>query len=233
MALHGFTPLERFFQQILLRHALVDQADFDRFLGTETTRAENHFTRQALAEDARQVLGRADSRAGADFGAGLAEHCIFGGNHQIAPQRKFMSAAHAPAVDHRDHRDWQAADGHRQSEHAVVPHVSIGEIEAFHRIEIAAGRKRLVTLAGDHGTDDRRIFTRRFQRIDHFVQRLLAEGVEHFLAVDGDPCHLVLHFVQDVGVISLYGLFDFCSHGFPHLKDDAKALDFNRCRQED
>ena len=139
VALHGLAPLQRFLDQIFLRDALVDQADLHCFLGTEAPRAENHLPRQAFADDARDVLRRAHGRARAHLGTGLTEHRVFGGNHQVAPQREFMSTTHAPAVDHGDHRDRQAANGHRQSEHAVVPHIGVGEIEPLHREEITAG----------------------------------------------------------------------------------------------
>ena len=126
-----------------------------------------------------------------------------------------MSATHAPAVDHGDHGNRQAADGHRQAEHAVVPHIGIGEVQAFHRVEIAAGGKRLVALAGNHRADDGRVFACGFQGIDHLIEGLFAEGVQHLLAIDGDPGHLVLHFVQDVGVVAFVRLFRFRCHCSP------------------
>src|SRR5260370_15911606 len=45
---------------------------------------------------------------------------------KVAPQGKLVAAAHAPAVDHGDDREGQAADRHGKPLHAVVPHRRIG-----------------------------------------------------------------------------------------------------------
>src|SRR5260370_12096328 len=76
VALDGLAPHKRLFQQFRLRYAFVDEADLRRLLRGETARAEDHLAREALADDTRQVLRRADGRARADFLAGLAEHGI-------------------------------------------------------------------------------------------------------------------------------------------------------------
>src|SRR6266852_5502036 len=47
--------------------------------------------------------------------AGLAEHGILRGNDQVAPQGELVAAAHAPAVDHGNDGDRQAADGHGET----------------------------------------------------------------------------------------------------------------------
>ena len=171
----------------LLRHAFVDEADLDRFLRAEAPRAEDHLAREPLADDARQVLRRAHGRAGADLGAGLAEHGVLGGDDQVAPQRKLVAAAHAPAVDHGDDRNRQAADGHGQALHAVVPHGAVDQVEPLHGVEIAAGGKRLVAGAGHDRAGDRGILAGGFQRVDQLIERLLAERVEHARPVDGRP----------------------------------------------
>ena len=198
VALDGLAPHEGFGEQILLRHAFVDEADLDRLFRGEAAGAEDHLAGEALADDARQVLRRADRRAGADLGAGLAEHGVFGRDHEVAPQGELVTAAHAPAVDHRDDRNRQAADRHGEALHAVVPHGGIGPVEPLHGVEIAARRERLVADAGDHRAGDRGIVAGRLQRVDHLVERLLAERVEHARPVDGDPRHLVFHLVEDV-----------------------------------
>ena len=81
-----------------------------------------------------------------------------------------MAAAHAPAVDHGDHRDRQAANGHGQALHAVVPHVAVGESEPLHGIKITAGGERLVAGTGHHRAGDRGILAGRLQRVDHLVE---------------------------------------------------------------
>ncbi len=198
--LDGLAPDQRLLQQVLLRHAFVDEADLRGLLGVEPARAKDHLARQPLADDARQVLRGADRRAGPDLRAGLSEHGILGGDHEVAPQRELVAAAHAPAVDHRDHRDRQAADGHGEALHAVVPHRAVDPVEALHGIEIAARRERLVAGAGHHRAGDRWVLARRFQRVDQFVEGLLAERIEHTRPVDGDPGDLVLHLVEDVAI---------------------------------
>ena len=187
-------------EQVLLRHAFVDEADLRGLLRGEAPRAEDHLARQPLADDARQVLGRAHGRAGADLGAGLPEHGVLRRDDQVAPQRELVAAAHAPAVDHGDDRDRQAADGHRETLHAVVPHRAVDPVQALHGVEVAAGRERLVAGAGDHRAGDRRVLAGRFQRVDHLIERLLAERVQHARAVDGDPGDLILHLVEDIAV---------------------------------
>ena len=72
-------------EQILLLDALVDQPDLDRLLGGEAARTKDHLARQPLADDARQVLGRPDRRAGADARASLAKHRVVGGDDEVAP----------------------------------------------------------------------------------------------------------------------------------------------------
>src|SRR6516164_4737275 len=121
--LHAVLP--RRIKKIRQRHAFVDEADVDGFFRGEAPRAEDHLARQPFADDARQILRRADGGAGADARASLAEHGILRGNDQIAPQGELVAAAHAPAVDHGDDGDRQAADGHGETLHAVVPHGAV------------------------------------------------------------------------------------------------------------
>ena len=61
-----------------------------------------------------------------------------------------MAAAHAPAVDHGNDGDRQAADGHGETLHAVVPHGAVDPVEALHGVEIAARRERLVACAREN-----------------------------------------------------------------------------------
>jgi len=42
---------------------------------------------------------------------------VVGRDHEVAPERELVAAAHAPAVDHGDNRDRQAADRHREALH--------------------------------------------------------------------------------------------------------------------
>src|SRR6266481_8654650 len=76
VALDGLAPDERLLEQILRRHAFVDEADFDSLTRRETARAEDHFARQPLADDAGEILRGADGRTSADLGAGLAQYGV-------------------------------------------------------------------------------------------------------------------------------------------------------------
>ena len=45
------------------------------------------------------------------------------------------------------------------------------------------------------------IFARRFNRVDHLVERLLAESIHDARTVDGDPGDLIPNLVKNVGVV--------------------------------
>ena len=177
MALDGLTPFLGFCEQIGMRHNLVDQADIDGFLGRESAGEEDHLAGQTLANHAGNVLGRTYGRAGANFGTGLAEMGLVGSDHHVTPQGELVSATHAPAIDHGDDRDWQAANGHGRAEHPVVPVIGVGPVQLHHRAEIAASREGLVACAGDNGTSDRRVVAGRFEGVDQLVERVLTKGI--------------------------------------------------------
>src|SRR5258708_4640429 len=175
VALDGLAPDERLLEQILRRHAFVDEADFDGLAGGEGGGAEVHLARRPFADDARKILRGADGRTGADLGTGLAQYGILRRDDEVAPQGKLVAAAHAPAVDHGDGRDGQAADRHRKPLHSALPHPRIAPLQPHHHVKIAARGKRLVARAGHHHTRDRGIVAGCPQGIDQFLQRLLAK----------------------------------------------------------
>src|SRR5262245_12641920 len=203
MALDGLAPRQRLLAQVCLRYAFVDEADLDGLFRGEAPSAEDHLPRQPFADDARQILRRSHGRAGADAGAGLAEHGIVRGNDQVAPQGELVAAAHAPAVDHGNDGDRQAADGHGKTLHAVIPHGAVDPGEALHGVYVAASGKGLVAGAGHDRTGDGRVLARRFQRVDELIEGLLAKGVEDARPVDGRPRDVIGDLVENIGVVPL------------------------------
>src|SRR5262249_5350459 len=205
MALDGLAPRQCLLAQVRLRHAFVDEADLDGLFRGEAPSAEDHLARQPFADDARQILRRPHGRAGADPRPGLAEHGILRGNDQIAPQGELVAAAHAPAVDHGNDGNRQAANGHGETLHAVVPHGAVHPGQALHGVEVAACGKRLVAGAGHDRARDRGILARGFQRIDELIEGLLAKGVEHAPPVDGRPRDVIFDLIENIAVAPLVG----------------------------
>ena len=212
--LHRLAPLQGLLEEVLLRHALVDEADFGGFLGRKAPSAENHLARQPLADEARNVLRCADRGTRPHLRAGLPEHGVLRRDHEIAPQRELVPSSHAPAVHHGDHRNRQPAYRHREAQHPVIPHVGVGEVKTLHREEIASRRERLVASARHDGTHDRRVLSCGLERVDHLVQRLLTKRVQHARTVDRYPRDLVLDLVQDIAIVPRCGLRCRFCYGF-------------------
>jgi len=90
---------------------LVHQADLERRRTCHHPAAQDHFQRFGLADDARQALGPAAAWKDADAGLRKAD-----GGHvsprdaDVAGQAELEAAAHAKAVDGRNHRLFGCGD---------------------------------------------------------------------------------------------------------------------------
>ena len=118
-----------------------------------------------------------------------------------------MAAANGVAGDHGDHRLRRPADLHLEIEHietsdalvrdVIVTDVAVVAADAL----VAAGAEGLVSLAREDDDADLVVVTSPVERVGELEERLRAEGVAHFGAVDGDLRDALGDVVLDVVVV--------------------------------
>ena len=139
------------------------------------------------------------------LGADLAELGLVGANGQVADGGQHVAAANRKALHAGNHGLGHVADGGVQLFHGQADGTAAVVVAVVGRL-VAAGAESPVASAGQHDGTDFAVVAGLVQRLDDFVASLAAKRVHLFRAVDGDPCHAVAHFVQDVfkvhGVLS-------------------------------
>ncbi len=95
-------PLDRLGFQVRQRDDGVDQAHLQRLRGVVLTAEIPDLARFFLPDDAGEVTGAEAAIETADFGAGLAEARVVGGDGEIAHHVQHVPAADGVAGHHRD-----------------------------------------------------------------------------------------------------------------------------------
>src|SRR5436305_13270 len=186
------------------RHHLVDQAHLARLLGVVLAAEQPELLRLLGADEVAQQRGAEAAIPGADPRSGLAEPSIVGGDRHVAADVQDVAAADRVAGDHRHH-------GLRQSPHL---HLQVGDVKATERsalldvagvaadLLIAAGAKRLGSLAGEDDHADAGVLAGQLERRGALDQRLRPDGVEDLGPVDRDLGDPVVDLVVDVVVLT-------------------------------
>lgn len=110
MGEHFTTPFDGFGFEFGIGDDGVDEAHVEGFLGVVLTAEEPDFARFFLADDAGEVAGAKAAVEGADFGAGLAEAGIVGGDGEVADDMEDVTAPDGVAGDHGDDGLGEGAD---------------------------------------------------------------------------------------------------------------------------
>src|SRR5687767_6766732 len=108
MTFELFAPSKGLAHEVSLRDYLIDQPNLDRLSRRKGACKKNHFARQPLANDAREILCGPNGGAGPNPRSRLAKDGVLGCDDEVTPQRKLMAASHAVAIHHRDYRHGQA-----------------------------------------------------------------------------------------------------------------------------
>ena len=147
-----FRRSQRLFHQFVRRHDAADEAGAFGFRGVHHAPGEAQIHRLGFADRARQPLGAADARDGAERDFRLAEFGGVGSDDDVAHHGELAAAAERIAADGGDggfaaRGDAAAADrGEIAGEH-------VDEAFRLHLLDVGAGGKRLFA-AGEQDTAD-------------------------------------------------------------------------------
>lgn len=197
---HFAAPLDGFGFEPFERHDGIDESETKSFRGIIDPAEKPNLSRLFLADDAGEVAGPVTSIEGTDFGAGLSEFGIVGGDGEIAEDVQDMASADSPAGNHCHDGFGTGAD---------LP-LKIQDIEAFDaafisipriatHFDIPAGTKSIGALARENDDPDSRIVARIVEGRLHFADGERSEGIADFRAVDGNFGDAFGLFVTDVG----------------------------------
>lgn len=212
---HFAAPLDSFGFEPFERHDGIDESETKSFRGIIDPTEKPNLAGFFLADDAGKVAGPVTSIEGTDFGAGLSEFGIVGGDGEIAEDVQDMASADSPARDHGDNRLGTGAD---------LP-LKIQDIEPFGasfisipgiatHFDIPTRTKSVGALARENDDPDSRIVASIVEGRLHFADGERSEGIADFRAVDGNFGDAFGLFVADVGE----GAGDFPVGDFRHEK---------------
>jgi hypothetical protein len=133
----------------------------------------------------------------------LAEDGLLGGNRQVADRRQHIAAADRIALHLGDDRLPAVADRavqflDRQADQTAAAIALVFLRAAGPRRIVAAGAEGAVAGAGQHDDADIGVIIGVAHRLEHLLDRLGAERIQHFRPVDRDRRNPVALVIEDV-----------------------------------
>ena len=212
MGEHFAAPLDGFGFEFGVGDDGVDEAHVEGFLGVVLATKEPDFASFLLADDAGEVAGAEAAIEGADFGSGLAEAGVVGGDGEVADDVKDVTASDGVSGDHGDDGFGEGADFLLEVEDVEAGDAVFSDVAGVATdLLVAAGAEGFFAFAGEDDDADGGVFVGEVEGGKELADGLRAEGVADFGPVDGDfgDGAFVSGFVTDV--------FEFGFGGPAHL----------------
>ena len=204
---HLTAPGDGFALQIGKRDDRVDQTHLEPFTSVVEAAEKPHLLGPLDADVAGEEAGAEASVEAADPGARLAELGVVGGDRQVADEVEDVPAPDRVAGDHRDHGLRGAPDLHVkvadiEPADALTRNLVLADVTVINADPLVPARAEGVrACAGENDRADLEIVTGAEERVAKLGDRLRAEGVPDFGAVDRDLGDPVGALVADITVL--------------------------------
>ncbi|MPM15563.1 hypothetical protein SDC9_61934 [bioreactor metagenome] len=189
----GVCQLHSLGHKLFGRINIGNQADFLGLGGADHLRGEDKLHGLGNAYDAGQTLSSAEAGGDAQAGLGLAELGLFAGETNIAGHGELAAPAQRETVNSRDDGLGHVLHLEENAAAQNAEFLSVHGSETLHLSDVGSGHKR-TACAGQNDHINFRIGFNLINCCAQFGKYLAVEGVQGFLAVDGENADVTLLF---------------------------------------